>query len=101
MHMTVSSIYLYSVIIVIIIIIIISSSSSSSSMIIYPVLVSGLFRFYQLLTLGFFVLGCIYGPQMYESLHMEDPMALTIQLLSGTLVLQASGSFLVMIHLRR
>lgn len=60
----------------------------------------GLFRFYQLLTLGYFILGCIYGPRLYDSLQKEGPMHLVIQLLSAATALQGIGSFSMVLYLR-
>ena len=63
--------------------------------------ISGLLRFYQLLTLAYFVLGCIFAPRLYETLSKGGPMQLVIQLLSVSTCLQALGSFIMMIHLQR
>ncbi|XP_063430310.1 integral membrane protein GPR180-like isoform X1 [Mytilus trossulus] len=62
---------------------------------------TGLLRFYQLLTLAYFVLGCIFAPRLYETLSKGGPMQLVIQLLSVSTCLQALGSFIMMIHLQR
>lgn len=63
--------------------------------------ISGLLRFYQLLTLAYFVLGCIFAPRLYETLSKGGPMQLVIQLLSVSTCLQALGSFIMMLHLQR
>ncbi len=60
----------------------------------------GLYRFYQLLTLGYFVLGCIYAPKLHETLQKGGPMHLVLQLLTVVLGLQATGSLVMMLHLR-
>lgn len=62
---------------------------------------TGLLRFYQLLTLAYFVLGCIFAPRLYETLSKGGPMQLVIQLLSVSTCLQALGSFIMMLHLQR
>ncbi|ESP04844.1 hypothetical protein LOTGIDRAFT_109564, partial [Lottia gigantea] len=62
--------------------------------------VTGLYRFYQLLTLGYFVLACIFAPRLYQTLSKGGPMQLVIQLLTASVCLQAVGGFLMMLHLR-
>ncbi|KAJ8310263.1 hypothetical protein KUTeg_012128 [Tegillarca granosa] len=60
-----------------------------------------LLRFYQLLTLAYFVLGCIFAPRLYESLRQDGPMQLVIKLITVSTGLQAMGGFIMMIHLQR
>ncbi|XP_041356542.1 integral membrane protein GPR180-like [Gigantopelta aegis] len=60
---------------------------------------TGLLRFYQLLTLAYFVLSCIFAPRLWQTLSKGGPMQLVIQLLSASICLQAIGSFLMMVHL--
>ena len=62
---------------------------------------SGLLRFYQLLALAYFVLGCICIPRLVEPLSSGGPMQLVIQLLSVSTCLQAVGAFIMMMHLRK
>ncbi|XP_061165730.1 integral membrane protein GPR180-like [Saccostrea echinata] len=62
---------------------------------------TGLLRFYQLLTLAYFVLGCIFAPRLYETLSKGGPMQLVIILLTVSTCLQATGTFIMMIHLAR
>ena len=62
---------------------------------------SGLLRFYQLLALAYFVLGCICVPRLVEPLSSGGPMQLVIQLLSVSTCLQAVGAFIMMMHLRK
>ncbi|WAR27451.1 GP180-like protein [Mya arenaria] len=60
-----------------------------------------LLRFYQLLALAYFILGCICIPRLIEPLNSRGPMQLVIQLLSVSTGLQAVGAFIMMIHLRK
>lgn len=62
---------------------------------------TGLLRFYQLLTLAYFVLGCIFAPRLHETLSKGGPMQLVIVLLTISTCLQATGTFIMMIHLAR
>ena len=62
--------------------------------------ITELFRFYQVLSLVYFVLGCIFGPTMYEALQKEGPMHLVLQLLTAVMGLQAGSSLLIMMHLK-
>ncbi|KAL4220402.1 hypothetical protein ACF0H5_020805 [Mactra antiquata] len=62
---------------------------------------TGLLRFYQLLALAYFVLGCICIPRLIEPLSSGGPMQLVIQLLSASTFLQAIGAFIMMMHLRK
>nr|XP_022345951.1 integral membrane protein GPR180-like isoform X1 [Crassostrea virginica] len=62
---------------------------------------TGLLRFYQLLTLAYFVLGCIFAPRLHETLSKGGPMQLVIILLTVSTCLQATGTFIMMIHLAR
>lgn len=62
---------------------------------------TGLLRFYQLLALAYFVLGCICVPRLVEPLSSGGPMQLVIQLLSVSTCLQAVGAFIMMMHLRK
>ena len=61
---------------------------------------SGLFRFYQILLIAYFVLGCIYVPRVYETIKKGGPMDSVIRLLSAALGLQASAAVMMLIHLR-
>jgi len=61
---------------------------------------TGLLRFYQLLTLGYFLLGCIYAPRLSEALAKTGPMHLVLQLLTGATALQGAAALLTMMHLR-
>lgn len=65
------------------------------------IFVTGLLRFYQLLTLAYFVLGCIFAPRLHETLSKGGPMQLVIVLLTISTCLQATGTFIMMIHLAR
>ena len=67
----------------------------------YFVAYTGLLRFYQLLTLAYFVLGCIFAPRLHETLSKGGPMQLVIILLTVSTCLQATGTFIMMIHLAR
>lgn len=62
---------------------------------------TGLLRFYQLLAVAYFVLGCICIPRLIEPLSSGGPMQRVIQLLSTSTCLQAVGVFIMMMHLRR
>ncbi|KAL5004425.1 hypothetical protein ScPMuIL_017881 [Solemya velum] len=62
---------------------------------------TGLLRFYQLLTLTYFVLACIFVPRLWETLSSGGPMQLVIQLLTASTVLQALSTFVFMVHLQR
>lgn len=62
---------------------------------------TGLLRFYQLLALAYFVLGCICIPRLLEPFSSGGPMQLVIQLLSASTCLQAVGAFIMMMHLRK
>ncbi|XP_052218622.1 integral membrane protein GPR180-like isoform X2 [Dreissena polymorpha] len=62
---------------------------------------TGLLRFYQLLALAYFVLGCICVPRLVEPFSSGGPMQLVIQLLSVSTGLQAVGAFIMMMHLRK
>ncbi|KAK2152578.1 hypothetical protein LSH36_325g04073 [Paralvinella palmiformis] len=61
---------------------------------------AGLFRFYQILLITYFVLGCIYIPRVYETIKKGGPMDFVIRLLSAALCLQASAAVTILIHLR-
>ncbi|XP_067668559.1 integral membrane protein GPR180-like [Haliotis asinina] len=62
---------------------------------------TGLLRFYQLLTLAYFVLACIFAPRLWSTLTKGGPMQLVIQLLTVSVCLQSVGSFLMTLHLSR
>ncbi|XP_045199327.2 integral membrane protein GPR180-like [Mercenaria mercenaria] len=62
---------------------------------------TGLLRFYQLLALAYFVLGCICVPRLVEPFSSGGPMQLVIQLLTASTCLQAVGAFIMMMHLRK
>ena len=53
------------------------------------------------MTLGYFVLGCIYAPKLWETLQKGGPMQLVLQLLTGALLLQATASLVTTLHLRK
>ncbi|GAB1606536.1 integral membrane protein GPR180-like [Argonauta hians] len=61
----------------------------------------GLLGFYQLLTLCYFVVGCVLWPRLWQTLSKGGPMQLVIQLLTTSTALQAFASFLMMVHLLR
>ncbi|XP_013382788.1 integral membrane protein GPR180 [Lingula anatina] len=61
---------------------------------------TGLLGFYQLLTLLYFVLACIYAPKLQQILTKEGPMHLVLQLLTAAMVLQAAGALLMVVHLQ-
>lgn len=61
---------------------------------------SGLLGFYQLLTLCYFVTGCVLWPRLWQTITKGGPMQLVIQLLTASTSFQAFGSFLMMVHLR-
>ena len=63
--------------------------------------VAGLLRFYQLLALAYFVLGCVCVPRLVEPLTSGGPMQTVIQMLSVSTALQAIAAFIMMIHLRK
>lgn len=63
--------------------------------------VTGLYRFYQLLTLGYFILACICGPRLMEALHKEGPMHFVILLLTVAMGLQAFCALFLALHLRQ
>ncbi|KAK3583692.1 hypothetical protein CHS0354_021442 [Potamilus streckersoni] len=62
---------------------------------------TGLLRFYQLLALAYFVLGCICVPKLWEPLWSGGPMQLVIQLLTASTGLQAVGALCMIFHLQR
>lgn len=62
---------------------------------------TGLLRFYQLLALAYFVLGCICIPRLLDTMNSGGPMQLVIRLLSASTGLQAVGAFIMMMHLRK
>ncbi|XP_064614818.1 integral membrane protein GPR180-like [Liolophura sinensis] len=62
---------------------------------------TGLLRFYQLLTVAYFVLSCIFGPQIWQAMSKHGPMQLVLQLLTASMGLQAVLAFFMMVHLHR
>ncbi|OWF54822.1 integral membrane protein GPR180-like [Mizuhopecten yessoensis] len=61
---------------------------------------TGLLRFYQMLILAYFVIGCIFVPRLHETLKKGGPMQLVLILLTISTGLQALGAFTMMIHLQ-
>ncbi|XP_022101996.1 integral membrane protein GPR180-like isoform X2 [Acanthaster planci] len=60
---------------------------------------TGLLGFYELLTLIYFVLGCIWAPRLYENIAKRGPMHDVLVMLTTVLCLQAVGSLCMFIHL--
>lgn len=60
---------------------------------------TGLLKFYQLLTVVYFVVACAFAPRLYQTLSKGGPMQLVIQLLTVSVFLQALGAFLMVLHL--
>ena len=63
--------------------------------------VAGLLKFYQLLTVVYFVVACAFAPRLHQTLSKGGPMQLVIQLLTVSVFLQAVGAFLMVVHLSR
>lgn len=61
---------------------------------------AGVYRFYQLLTLAYFVASCVVGPQLVESLRQEGPMVPVLKLLTGATALQSVAALTITLHLR-
>ncbi|GFN90870.1 integral membrane protein gpr180-like [Plakobranchus ocellatus] len=59
---------------------------------------TGLLKFYQLLTLIYFVVACVVAPQLWETLSKGGPMQLVIQLLTCSMSLQFVAVFIIIIH---
>lgn len=64
-------------------------------------LFTGLLKFYQLLSLIYFVVACIVAPQLWDTLNKGGPMQLVIQLLTFSMLLQAIAAFIIIIHFYR
>ncbi|XP_070212870.1 integral membrane protein GPR180-like [Littorina saxatilis] len=62
---------------------------------------TGMLKFYQLLTVAYFVVACAFAPRLHQTLSKGGPMQLVIQLLTVSVFLQAVGAFLMVIHLSR
>ncbi|XP_059169673.1 integral membrane protein GPR180-like [Physella acuta] len=62
---------------------------------------TGLLKFYQLLSLIYFVVACIVAPQLWDTLSKGGPMQLVIQLLTFSMLLQAIAAFIIIIHFYR
>ena len=62
---------------------------------------AGLLKFYQLLTVAYFVVACAFAPRLHQTLSKGGPMQLVIQLLTVSVSLQAVGAFLMVVHLSR
>ncbi|XP_033097405.1 integral membrane protein GPR180-like [Anneissia japonica] len=60
---------------------------------------TGLLGFYQLLTMLYFVLGCICFSSLYETLAKRGPMHEVLSILTTVLILQALCSVCMFIHL--
>ncbi|XP_038050752.1 integral membrane protein GPR180-like [Patiria miniata] len=60
---------------------------------------TGLLGFYELLTLIYFVLGCIWAPRLYANIAKRGPMHDVLVMLTTVLCLQAVGSLCMFIHL--
>lgn len=64
-------------------------------------LLTGLLRFYQLLTVAYFVVACAFAPRLHQTLSKGGPMQLVIQLLTVSVCLQAVGAFFNVVDLSR
>ncbi|CAL1531332.1 unnamed protein product [Lymnaea stagnalis] len=62
---------------------------------------TGLLKFYQLLSLIYFVVACVVAPQLWDTLSKGGPMQLVIQLLTLSMSLQAVAAFIIIIHFYR
>ncbi|PVD19000.1 hypothetical protein C0Q70_21559 [Pomacea canaliculata] len=62
---------------------------------------TGLLRFYQLLTVAYFVVACAFAPRLHQTLSKGGPMQLVIQLLTVSVCLQAVGAFFNVVDLSR
>lgn len=62
---------------------------------------TGLLKFYQLLTLAYFVVACAFSPRLHQTLSKGGPMQLVIQLLTVSVSLQALACLLMVVHLSR
>ncbi|XP_033637402.1 integral membrane protein GPR180-like [Asterias rubens] len=60
---------------------------------------TGLLGFYEILTLLYFIVGCIWAPRLYENLRKRGPMHDVLVMLTTVLCLQAVGSLCMFIHL--
>lgn len=62
---------------------------------------TGLLKFYQLLTLTYFVVACVVAPQLWDTLSKGGPMQLVLQLLTCSMTLQFVAVFIIIIHFYR
>ncbi|BFZ10697.1 hypothetical protein BsWGS_13736 [Bradybaena similaris] len=62
---------------------------------------TGLLKFYQLLSLIYFVVACVVAPQLWGTLSKGGPMQMMIQLLTLAVSLQAIAALVIIIHLYR
>ncbi|KAK7449145.1 hypothetical protein BaRGS_00040054 [Batillaria attramentaria] len=62
---------------------------------------TGLLKFYQVLTVAYFVVACAFSPRLHQTLSKGGPMQLVIQLLTASICLQAVGCILMVLHLSR
>ncbi|CAG5120815.1 unnamed protein product [Candidula unifasciata] len=62
---------------------------------------TGLLKFYQLLSLIYFVVACVVAPQLWATLSKGGPMQLLIQLLTVAMSLQAFAALTIIVHLYR
>ncbi|GFR90671.1 integral membrane protein GPR180-like [Elysia marginata] len=67
----------------------------------YYIHVLGLLKFYQLMTLTYFVVACVVAPQLWDTLSKGGPMQLVIQLLTCSMTLQFVAVFIIIIHFYR
>ncbi|XP_064638947.1 integral membrane protein GPR180-like [Lineus longissimus] len=59
----------------------------------------GLLKFYQLLNLALFVIGCIFAPQLVQTLSKKGPMHLVLCLLTSAAGSQVISSLFMLFHL--
>ncbi|XP_035694123.1 integral membrane protein GPR180-like [Branchiostoma floridae] len=61
----------------------------------------GLLLFHQLVVLAYFILTCIYGPQLWQTICKEGPMYLVLKLLTVATSLQFTAALFNMLHYQR
>ncbi|RUS84427.1 hypothetical protein EGW08_007811 [Elysia chlorotica] len=62
---------------------------------------TGLLKFYQALTLTYFVVACVVAPRLWDSLSKGGPMQLVMQLLTCSMGLQFAAACSVIVHFYR
>lgn len=62
---------------------------------------SGLSEFYQLISLGYFIIFCICGPHIADAMQKEGPMHYVIKLLTISTILQSFDCICMVIHTRK